>query len=262
VCVDSFFPGLAPSHFTVYVAVHNPSPAVRKLSTHLPFDDISSFVSPFDPGLVYAEFLISLLVLFTRAYTVWGATRHTIYFLSLIYAGGIAGTSYSIFLYLRGVSPHAIGIQNGRLFQIVNDDLWIALAILVFCESFALGMLLIRYVQYAREMNMFNYSISRRSILKVMAKDGLGYFACTLVITATNLEVHKRVTADLRDFLFVTQGAVQCVLCSRLLFHIHIANEFPNGTHTSEGAPLPSIEVVPRSLARRGGIRGGPTENL
>ncbi len=40
--VDLFFPGFALSHFAVYVAVHNPSPAVRdrecavrKLFTHL-----------------------------------------------------------------------------------------------------------------------------------------------------------------------------------------------------------------------------------
>jgi len=58
-----------------------------------------------------------------------------------------------------------------------------------------------------------------------MAQDGIGYFACNLVITTANLVVLKRVTPDLRDFLFVVQGAIQSILCSRLLFHIYEVNE-------------------------------------
>ncbi len=124
----------------------------------------------------YHAFLLFTVVLFTRAYAVWGATRHTLYFLALVYAVSALSSLrafkseffifkgrdcrnilFDIFVpqrrkptrfvvaYFRDAIGFdkvliecfslAIGIQNGCLFQIANDDLWIALAILVFCES-------------------------------------------------------------------------------------------------------------------------------
>jgi len=61
------------------------------------------------------------------------------------------------------------------------------------------------------------------------------YISChRLTILFSNFTRTKRVTPDLHDFLSVAQGAIQGILCSRLLFHIHEVNEFPGGTYLSQ----------------------------
>ncbi|KLO05339.1 hypothetical protein SCHPADRAFT_730522 [Schizopora paradoxa] len=187
--------------------------------------------------IVYIEFLLAVMVLFTRAYAVWGGTRRILSILALVYAGGIVGTAYSVFLYIKGVSFLALRIgRTGCLFNRANESLWIALVILIFCESLALALLLAKSVLHARTMkSVLTQASSRRNILLIMAQDGIGYFACTLAITTANLIVLKRVTPVLRDFLFVVQGALQGILCSRLLIHIHVVNEFPDGSILSAG---------------------------
>jgi len=186
-------------------------------------------------GFVYLEFILAVLVLFTRAYAVWGGTRRIFLLLALAYAAGVTGTAYSVFVYMRGVSFLGLQIGNGCIFNDANDLLWIALVILIFCESLALGLLLVKTVHHANAMkNILRHGNSRRNIMLVMAQDGIGYFVCSLAITSANLVVLKRVTPDLRDFLFITQGAIQSILSSRLLFHIHEVNEFPGGTYLAQ----------------------------
>ncbi|KLO06934.1 hypothetical protein SCHPADRAFT_672289 [Schizopora paradoxa] len=62
-----------------------------------------------------------------------------------------------------------------------------------------------------------------------MVQDGIGYFACTLAITSANLAV-ELLKPELRSLLFITQGALQNILCSRLLFHLRDVNESPEDT--------------------------------
>jgi len=186
-------------------------------------------------SFVYLEFILAILVLFTRAYAVWGGTRRIFLLLAFAYAGVVAGAAYSVTVYIRGVSFQELQIGNGCLFDVGNELLWIALVLLIFSESLALGLLLVKSVHHAKAMQNITYgSNSRRNIMLVMAQDGIGYFACSLAITSANLVVLKRVTPDLRDFLFVAQGAIHSILCSRLLFHIHEVNEFPGGTYLSQ----------------------------
>jgi len=178
---------------------------------------------------------------------VWGGSRQILYLLSLVYAGAVAGTSYSVFLFVRGIRTVAFGGMNGCFFEIGNDDLKIDLAVLIFCESLALVLLIFKSVQHAREMKHFERSGSRKSILMVMTEDGIGYFVCTLVISTANLVVLERSSPALRDFLFITQGAIQDILCSRLLFHIQAVNESPDGTFLSRNSrSVPMIKFAPR----------------
>ncbi|KLO11709.1 hypothetical protein SCHPADRAFT_905811 [Schizopora paradoxa] len=183
--------------------------------------------------LVYVEFLLSVLVLFTRAYAVWNS-RVILVVLTLVYTGGIAGTSYAIHLFMKGVSVIGLRISNGCIYLVSNNQTWIALVILVFCETLALGLVLWKSVHHLRSMKGVEFSRSRPNLLVVMARDGIFYFICNLIITTTNLILLKRVSSDLRDFLFVTQGVVQNILCTRLLFHIKYINESPNATYISQ----------------------------
>jgi len=179
-------------------------------------------------GIVYVEFVLSSLVLLSRAYAVWGESKKILYLLIFVYTAGITGTSYSVYLFIKGVSSPDISTPIGCPLQIVNNDLLIALAVLIFLESLALGLLLMKSIEHWRDLNKFDRSYSdysRPSVLMAMARTGIGYFACTLVITIANLVVLKAVTPFLQDFLLVTQGAMQNILCSRLLFHVRAVSD-------------------------------------
>ncbi|KLO10455.1 hypothetical protein SCHPADRAFT_942832 [Schizopora paradoxa] len=195
-------------------------------------------------SFVYVEFVLAILVLFTRAYAVWGGTLRMFTFLALIYAGGIAGTAYSLFLYVDGLSVLELRlVGDGCLFLATNDSLWIALALLVFCESLALVLLLTKSIQHARAIkNVMRVRNPGQNILLIMAQDGIGYFVCSLAITSANLVVLVRATTNLRSLLFVVQGAIQGILCARLLFHIHAVDESPNGTYRSQ-ATRTALEI-------------------
>ncbi|KLO06325.1 hypothetical protein SCHPADRAFT_1002412 [Schizopora paradoxa] len=182
-------------------------------------------------SFVYVEFILSIVVLFTRAYAVWGGDRRILFLLALVLACAITGSSYATFLFLKNTEAPPFHLPTSCLFVLGNNDVWISLVILIICESLALGLLLVKSMQHARDTKgLVAVGARKRSILTVMAQDGIGYFACTLVITSANIVVLARVTPDLRDFFLITQGALQNILCSRLLFHVRSVNEFPEGS--------------------------------
>ncbi|KLO07249.1 hypothetical protein SCHPADRAFT_894807 [Schizopora paradoxa] len=209
-------------------------------------------------SLIYIQFSVSVLVLFTRAYAVWGATRRMLYILTAIYAVASAGTSYSLYLHIRGYLPLDLHIGNGCVFVIGNTHIWYALVIHIGCETLALILLLIKSVQHASFMKMNNVRMpsagggsGRRSVnlLMVMAQDGIGYFLLNLAVTVTNVIVMMRVGTGLRDFLLTVHGALQNILCARLLFHLQIINDAAfDGTHHNyhypHGPGLSGIEFA------------------
>ncbi|KLO05119.1 hypothetical protein SCHPADRAFT_947166 [Schizopora paradoxa] len=196
------------------------------------------------------EFISPAVVLFARAYAVWGRARHVLIFLSFVYAGALFGSSYSMVLFLVGIREQKSNLTPHCLLTLGNDDMWIVVVIMVCCESLALGLLLFKAVQHAREMRGFDGKSSTRNLLAVMARDGIIYFFCTLAITTANLIMIARikvrtsldncealytnlikpwVQSDSRDLLLAAQGAIQDILCNRLLIHVQIVNESPGG---------------------------------
>ncbi|KLO09617.1 hypothetical protein SCHPADRAFT_943482 [Schizopora paradoxa] len=174
--------------------------------------------------IVFIEFLLSILVLFTRAYAVWGGSKRIFYFLVLTYAGVIVGGSISVHLFMSGVGSVPLIGTTGCLVQIANDDLWIALTILILSESLAFGLLLYKSLLHARELKNIDRS-ETKDILSIMARDGVAYFACNLAITTTNIFLLKSVNPDFQDILIIMQGALENILCGRLLFHIRAVND-------------------------------------
>jgi len=184
-------------------------------------------------SITYVQFLLSILVLFTRAYAVWAGSRKVLCFLVITYVGVIVGGTISVYLFMRGVGSVPLIGSNGCLVQIVNDDLWIALTILIYSESLAFVLLLIKSLMHARELKNADRGRSTRHILSIMAKDGIAYFACNLAITSTNLFLLKNVNPDFQDIFIIVQGALENVLCSRLLFHVRAVNDTSVGTNAS-----------------------------
>jgi len=180
-------------------------------------------------SIIYIQFLLSALVLYLRTYAVWGGSKKILYLFGFTYAVTIAGGSYSVYLCMKRINSLILLRPNGCIPLLIDDELWIALAILIVSESLAFGLLIVKSVNHARDFKNINH-IGPRSILSVMVRDGIGYFACTLVITIANLFVLKRVTpaSGLQDILFFMQGAIHNILCSRLFFHIRAAVNDPS----------------------------------
>jgi len=173
--------------------------------------------------LSYIEYLWAVLVLFTRSYAVWANVRIVPAILGFVCVSAFSGASYAFHRYLSGISVPAYAseiISHGCAVTIGNNFIWVALIILIFCEIVAVGLLLARSFRDHRQSGG-----SGSNLLAVMTKDGLGYFVCNLAITIANLIVLRRLSPTLRGFLLITQGALQNILCNRLLLHIHIVNE-------------------------------------
>jgi len=134
--------------------------------------------------IFYVQFILSTLVLYTRAYAVWEGSKRIFHLLAVTTAILIVGGSYSVYSYSKGVNSIIILRQNGCMPILSNDDLRIALAILIFSESLAFGLLITKSVMHTRDFGNVTVGVrrigSRRNILSLMVQDGIGYYACTL----------------------------------------------------------------------------------
>ncbi|KLO04597.1 hypothetical protein SCHPADRAFT_749964 [Schizopora paradoxa] len=201
-------------------------------------------------SLVYIQCLLTIVVLFTRSYAIWGGGRRIFVMLFIIWVGIAAGSSYAIFRFINGFFPIPLHTSRGCILIVGNNDVWIDLTISIFCETLSLGILLTKSVYYMRELGDIWGSGSRQSILQVMTEDGIVYFCFAIVITTTNLFIVRNVTANLRAFLLVMQGSLQTIMCSRLLFHTFVVAE--TSVVTSGGCAefskrtLPPMVMAPR----------------
>jgi len=173
--------------------------------------------------LNFVEFIFPIAVLFTRAYAVWGGAKWVLIVLATSYVASFVGAAYPVSIYLKGISHSPIRVSTGCLFVVQNDDIWISIIFLIYCESLALGLLLVKAIQYAR----FTRGLDKNStnLMTVMTQDGIGYFVCNLGITITNLICLARLSPDIREIMIPIQAALQNSLCNRLLFHIRIVAE-------------------------------------
>jgi len=209
-------------------------------------------------ALVYCQLCLSCIVLFTRAYAVWGSRKRMYWFLLCTCIVALAPTMYTLNLYLRGVSFPGLRIWNGCIYLIVdhNANFYSMIGIVVM-DSLALSLLLYKSVQHARFMKSLSGGSERASILSVMAQDGITYFVMNLACTIANMIGVKRFPAYLHGFLIGTQACMQNVLCARLYFHIQIVNENWTTNVTSLGAAAgQKNNSTPMEMNSVGGRRG------
>jgi len=179
-------------------------------------------------ALNYLQFCLSSMVLYTRAYAVWGCDRRILYLLGITYLGSVIGTSFTVYFYIHGISVFDVRLWNGCIYLVTDYRIFYALVSHAIQDTLALGLLLHKSLEHARFMRHLQVErsgSSKVSLMMVMTQDGIAYFILNLVATITNMIVLKRSPTDLRDFLMITQSSVQNVLCARLLFHIQTVND-------------------------------------
>ncbi|KLO09656.1 hypothetical protein SCHPADRAFT_556594 [Schizopora paradoxa] len=187
--------------------------------------DISSCFSKVSTNayIIYIQFMLSLLVLLTRAYAVWGTKRNLLLGLAVMYAVAAAGTAYAVHRNLEGFQTVGLTVGTGCIFFIDNKQILIALVIHIGCEAVALSLLLFKAVEHARAMQ--NIHIHRGNakacLMTIIARDGLGYFVINLSLALMNVIVLERVEENwpARVSTFDTRDPTEYLLQSTPLPH-------------------------------------------
>jgi len=164
-------------------------------------------------------FISAATVLCLRAYAVWPSTKFIKWLLASIYTISFSVSVYAIWAYESGITfdNEPPGHPERCLTLINNNKIWIAILALTLCDAVALSLILTK--------SLCNFRFSKSGLLMVMAKDGIGYFACVVAISITNIIVLRTAHPVIRDIVVPTQAAFQNALCVRLLLHLHVASE-------------------------------------
>ncbi|KLO15831.1 hypothetical protein SCHPADRAFT_995590 [Schizopora paradoxa] len=178
-------------------------------------------------GLVYLQFCLSNLVLYTRTYAVWAGNKRVLMTLMGTYIISAAGTAYTVYRYVHGISVLGLRLWSGCIFLVTDHTIFYALLGSVLMESFQIQ-------QGGR---------TKVSLLTVMAQDGMAYFIFNTMCTIANMIVLQRASADYRDFLVTTQSCVQNVLCARLFFHMQTVYRNGPGTSTMSSTTFTDVNA-------------------
>jgi len=125
------------------------------------------------------------------------------------------------YMFLRGavIESGVALFPTGCLVSFANRDVWIAKIILIWVETLALILLLIKSVGHLRYPGA--------SLMKNICKDGVFYYACVLGLSITNVLVLRLASPGLCNFLLLPQGALQCILSNRLLLRLRGSGAMP-----------------------------------
>ncbi|KLO08757.1 hypothetical protein SCHPADRAFT_1000715 [Schizopora paradoxa] len=148
-------------------------------------------------------FVSAASVLSIRAYAVWPSAKLVRGLVLTMYTASVSASAYTMWIYVSGtIIPPSLA--SGCEVLITNNRIWIAILVLALSDA-------VRY--------------NRSSLLVVMSKDGIGYYACVVAISIANILVLLIAEPVIRDVAVSTQAAFQNILCIRLLLHLHVVND-------------------------------------
>jgi len=161
---------------------------------------------------------ISSLILLIRVYAIW-SNRKTV--LAILIAAYIptATVAYYITTHMtKEASAFTIPylFPTGCLVSFSDRRYWIAYTMLLCFETLMIILILVK----ALFLSTHIYS----SILNMMVKDGVFYYACILSAVMGNLLVLLLASPRINDFLLILLGMLHSVLSSRLLFRLRDAH--------------------------------------
>jgi hypothetical protein len=149
---------------------------------------------------------------------VWGHNKIVAAILGTVLVSATGAAFYVTIVYQNAAVLHPeITLPSGCVASFPNRIIFVNLIILVIGETLALSLLVLKSYLHFRHLNS--------SIMHMMLKDGVAYFACVLATTVTNMVILQLAPPELLDFLIHTQGTVHNILCNRLLLRIRGAYE-------------------------------------
>jgi len=184
----------------VYVVVLDSSNMSRRCRTGF---IASSFI-------VFGGYVIAELILFVRAYAVYGCTRAMLGLigltLSAVYGTGI----YYTFRFLVSATVVELPLfPSGCLLTFTDPIEWIAFVVLICSETVAVTLLIFKA-----------YHLSRSTIMRTIIRDGVAYYVFILCASIANLIVLRVTSPVLCNMLLSIQAALHSIFCTRLLLSI------------------------------------------
>ncbi|KAI5122679.1 hypothetical protein M0805_007939 [Coniferiporia weirii] len=156
----------------------------------------------------------SAVILYLRAYAVWGGDRRVFAVLVLEYMGFLAGGANFAMRFIWDITSAGFVIPRSGCVPTYNGKLnWPACVALLLSETFVLLVLVLKTLQV-------RFSATLNQILA----DGVVYYLLILSTTLANIFVLRLVPSPLCDFLLSLQAVLHSVLCNRLLLRIRGAH--------------------------------------
>ncbi|KLO05494.1 hypothetical protein SCHPADRAFT_724738 [Schizopora paradoxa] len=196
--------------------------------------------------LTYFSFVVCLAILFTRTYAVWGSSRVIQNTLIVIFVCFVGTTSYGFSLHVRGATPVQLSdlpfttFRRGCVMYFANDIILIDCVVLAVMETFVL------LVSKSFINRSYGDSQSNVRLLDVMVRDGVGYFVCNIAITTANVVLLRRSSSFLRNFMLITQGILENILCTRLLLHVFVVHDAQMRRMLSTEGTLVELRALPK----------------
>jgi len=184
-------------------------------------------------ALLFVDTLLSMGILFLRAYAVWPSSKFIPWFLVafITIAITIATTFMVPFIKDATVISQAF-TPHGCVISLPSESARISLIVFIIYDTVALSFIV------AKIPINFRDSFSTQGLLAVIIADGIGYYICITAISIANLVIFHAANLVFRACLVLTQVSLQNILCNRLLLHVHAVNaakaECPHVLHLVE----------------------------
>ncbi|TDL25273.1 hypothetical protein BD410DRAFT_785159 [Rickenella mellea] len=165
-------------------------------------------------------FLVAQSILMLRTYAVWGTgINKSSACMFGIWLAMTAIALWTISKYLGGFHSTGAAVpgMSGCAMFFANRLVWVSVALYVITETVLVILLVYKAAQHFR--------FGRSSLMMVIYRDGLWYFACILVTSIANLAVVLLAPVILHLFLLGTQRVMHSILCTRILLHIREADQ-------------------------------------
>ncbi|KLO15273.1 hypothetical protein SCHPADRAFT_274159 [Schizopora paradoxa] len=188
--------------------------------------------------LVYINSIVNMMVLFARAYAVWFLDARIQFILAATLVVGIGGSAYVLRIFVRGATlvplnnlPYSEYRQGCNVYFADSIE-WINYALLIILEMLALTLLIIKSVNNYRHLHSTN------AVLRVMIEDGIGYFVCSIAVSAANMAILCRTTVRSQSRSAEYVGPVLKMIFLSYFYEYFCCCTLSNATHGRLWAPL------------------------
>ncbi|EJD07819.1 uncharacterized protein FOMMEDRAFT_164682 [Fomitiporia mediterranea MF3/22] len=188
----------------------------------LPTNDLLNYA-----GMVIAEYVFAELILYTRAYAVWGCTRP-----ALVMTIGTILAVFTPGLYLASSFLKSAKVVNppifptGCLIYLDGHIDMLAMIAVVVSEAACLLAVLVKATRMPRSMTM-----------QQIVADGILFFVVIICVTTANLVVLNVASPEVCNLLLAPQAALHSICCNRLILQIKAASTQTQCSRASVSLP-------------------------
>jgi len=155
--------------------------------------------------------------MYLRLYAVWERRRPILIMLSFVLFCAAVSSYYVAARFSLAVSMLDVKIFSAVCFpEFPNSILWICDAVLIFCESLSVCLLLIKGAQFQH---------CRLRLTRLILSDGISYYIYVLTSSIITLVMLTRAPPGLRQLAPQLQTALHSIICTRLLLRLRGAYE-------------------------------------